>query len=98
MSGHPSATGRAQDKESSSAKDRRSTAELYYTQPTLNQGYIWRYGIMQTGPPEIPGNLQSPKFPAGIPGNFEDFPKLSFFPDSDSSILRKTRLFRITFW
>jgi len=27
----------------------------------------------------IPVNLRSLKFPAGIPGNFEDFPKLSFY-------------------
>jgi len=27
----------------------------------------------------IPANLQSLQFLAGIPGNFEDFPKLSFF-------------------
>ena len=27
----------------------------------------------------IPGNLRSLKFPEGIPGNFEGFPKLSFF-------------------
>jgi len=31
----------------------------------------------------IPGNRRSLKFPAGIPGNFKDFPKLSFFLDSD---------------
>ena len=29
--------------------------------------------------PGIPGNRQSLKFPAEIPGNFADFPKLSFF-------------------
>jgi len=38
-----------------------------------------------------------PKILGEIPGNFEDFPKLSFFLDSDGSILRKTRLFQITF-
>ena len=34
----------------------------------------------------IPGNLWSLKFPAGIPGNFEVFPKLSFFLDSDGMV------------
>jgi len=51
-----------------------------------------RCGI-QSQFPRIPGNLWSLKFPARIPGNFEDFPKLSFLPDSDSSILRKTSSF-----
>jgi len=32
-----------------------------------------------TGPPGILGNRRSLKFPARIPGNFEDFPKLSLF-------------------
>jgi len=46
----------------------------------------------------IPGNRRSLKFPAGIPGNFEDFQNCHFFLDSDGSILRKTSLFRSTFW
>jgi len=37
-----------------------------------------------------PRNQRSLKFPAGIPGNFEDFPKLLLFLDSDGSILRIT--------
>ena len=58
-----------------------------------------RIFVYDAGPPGIPvpGNRRFLKFPAGIPGNLEDFPKLSFFLDSDASILRKTRLFRITF-
>jgi len=39
MSGHPSTTGRAQDRESSPAKDRRSTT-VPRNQPTLNMVYI----------------------------------------------------------
>jgi len=58
---------------------------------------IQPFGHNGSGPPEIPGNQRSLKFPAGIPGNFEDFPKLLLFMDSDGSILLKTRLFRITF-
>jgi len=37
------------------------------------------------------------KFPDGIPGNFEDFPKLSLFLDSDSCILRKTVFYEFPF-
>ena len=41
VSGHPSATGRVQDKESSPAKDQRSTAVLRNQLVILHNGHIY---------------------------------------------------------